>query len=212
MSRFFQLGDDSFHYLLSWLDLVCICRLDTAIGDEVERSLWLHSLHLMDSKAIDEYEHSNLSIKWLITRGARATRIRVRETDRECDRINDETFAGVGALLFQGNANDRNSILNAGCANTSMTRITESYRSDTRDITTHTNSYESIRQRGSHNLNLTSINLSGCQSISNEGLSAIAVGCHNLTSINLSRSPNISKSYISSFKKRYPRLGVKFER
>ena len=82
MSHFFQLGDDSFHYLLSWLDLVCIGRLDTAIGNEVERSLWLHILHMMDSKAFDEYEHSHSSIRWLITRGARATRIRVkRETN-----------------------------------------------------------------------------------------------------------------------------------
>ena len=156
MSRFIQLGDDSFHYLLSWLDLVCICRLDTAICNKVARSLWLHRLHMMDSKAVDEYEHSHSSIRWLITRGARATRIRVREIIRECDPINDETFAGLGAFLFQGgHTDDRNSILNIGCATTSMSRITESYRSDTRDITTDTNSFESIRPRGSHNLNLT---------------------------------------------------------
>ena len=58
MSRLFQLGDDSFHYLLSWLDLVCICELDIAIGNNDERLLWLHRLHTMDSKAVDEYERS----------------------------------------------------------------------------------------------------------------------------------------------------------
>ena len=92
MSLLFSLGNDSFHHLLSWLDLVCICKLDTAIGDQVERTLWLHSLHMMDSKAVDEYQHSHSSIKWLITRGARATRIQVK-TYR--DPINNETFAGV---------------------------------------------------------------------------------------------------------------------
>ena len=82
MSRLFQLCENSFHYLISWLDLVCICRLDTAIGNEVERSLWLHRLLMMDSKVVDEYKHSHSSIRWLITRGARATRIRVkRETN-----------------------------------------------------------------------------------------------------------------------------------
>ena len=134
MSRFSLLGDDSFHYLISWLDLVCICRLDTAIGNEVERSLWLHMLHMMDSTVVDEYEHSHSSIRWLITRGARATRIRVkRENKWECDPINDETFAGMDTLSSQGgHTDDRNSISNTGCTNTSMSRITESYRSDTR--------------------------------------------------------------------------------
>ena len=43
------------------------------------------------------------------------------------------TFAGVGALSSQeGHTDDSNSILSTGCANTSMSRITESYRSDTR--------------------------------------------------------------------------------
>ena len=78
MSRLFQLGDDSFHYLLSWLDLICICELDIAIGNNDERLLWLHSLHTMDSGLVDEYGHTHLSIRWLITRGARATRIRIR--------------------------------------------------------------------------------------------------------------------------------------
>ena len=36
MSRLFELGEDSFHHLLSWLDLVCLCKLDIAIGNEDE--------------------------------------------------------------------------------------------------------------------------------------------------------------------------------
>ena len=340
MSRLFQLGDDSFHYLLSWLDLVCVSKLDTAIGNKDERSLWLYSLYTMDSKAVDEYGHSHSSIRWLIRRGARATRIRIRHRNIEWNRITDETFAGVGILSSQGTHTDYiDCTLNTGCANTSMSRITKSHRSENHNFTTDPDPYSSVRPRSRQNLtsidlsncrnishgglsaiaegchdltwidlghcesmsdeglsaiaegchhlrsinlrschisdislsaiaqfchHLTSINLSNCDGISDEGLSAIAEGCHhltsinlthcigisdislsaiaegchnltsinlghcvsisveglsaiaegclNLTSINLSRSPNISKSYISSFKKRYPRLGVKLER
>ena len=99
MSRLFHVGDDNFQYLLSCLDFGCICQLDIAIGNADERLLWLHSLHRMDSKAVDEYEHSHSSISWLIRRGARATRIRIRGTKLERDRITDHTFAGVGNLF-----------------------------------------------------------------------------------------------------------------
>ena len=76
-------SDDNFHYLLSWLDVVCICKLDIAIGNAHERSLWLNSLHTMDSKAVDEYGHTPDSIRWLIRRGARTTRIRITRTRLE---------------------------------------------------------------------------------------------------------------------------------
>ena len=116
MSGLFELGDDSFHFLLSWLDFSCLCKLDIAIGNAYERLLWLHSLHMMDSKAVDEYKHTHSSIRWLIKRGARATRIRVRGPRLELDGITDQTFAGVGSL-FTSNADrdDRNSkLINGG--------------------------------------------------------------------------------------------------
>ena len=59
MSGLFELGDDSFHSFLSWLDFGCLCKLDIAIGNADERLLWLHSLHMMDSKAFDEYKHTH---------------------------------------------------------------------------------------------------------------------------------------------------------
>ena len=54
MSSLFDLSDDGFRHVLSWLDVGCICKLDIAIGNVDERLLWLHSLCTMDSKAIDE--------------------------------------------------------------------------------------------------------------------------------------------------------------
>ena len=75
MASLFDLSDDGFRYVLSWLDVGCICKLDVAIGNVDQRLMWLNSLYTMDSKAIDEYEHSNSSLRWLISRGARATKI-----------------------------------------------------------------------------------------------------------------------------------------
>ena len=96
MSRLFKLGDDDFRCLLSWLDIRSICCLDIAVGNKDERSIWLHSLHSIDSKAVDDYKHCHASIRWLILirwlvlRGARATSIN-----------HDGIFAGVGMLFSQ---------------------------------------------------------------------------------------------------------------
>ena len=197
MSRFFQLGHDSFHHLLSWLDLASICTLDTAIGSKDERSLWLHSLHTMDSKAVDEYGHSHLSIRWLISRGARATKITIRRRKVERDGVTNETFAGVGILSSQGtHTDDSDFTLNTDYANTSRSHIAEMYESKSCDITTDINMNVSVRPRSRDNL--TSIDLTGCQNISNEGVTAIAEGCHKLTSINLSGCSNISNVVLST--------------
>ena len=59
VSCLFELDNDSFHNLLSWFDLVCICMLDIAIGNIDERFSWLRSLHTMDTKVVNEYEHSH---------------------------------------------------------------------------------------------------------------------------------------------------------
>ena len=53
MSRLFELGEDVFVSLLSWLDIRSICSLDTAVGNKDERLMWLQSLHSIDSKSIE---------------------------------------------------------------------------------------------------------------------------------------------------------------
>ena len=75
MSHLFELGDNAFVSLLTWLDFGSICSLDTAVGNKDDRLMWLHRLHMMDSKAVDEYKHCHSSIMWLIMRGARATSV-----------------------------------------------------------------------------------------------------------------------------------------
>ena len=197
MFRLFQLSDDNFHYLLSWLDVVCICKLDIAIGNAHERSLWLNSLHTMDSKAVDEYEHNHDSIRWLIRRGARATRIRIRRTIRELDRITDQTFGGMcGSFTSNADTDGRNDSLQNRGAVTLQSHSAVRERLRNRDITTDTSTFTFVSSQGCPYL--ASIDLSLCTSISDIGVSALAEGCHQLTSIDLYSCHRISDIGLSA--------------
>ena len=170
VSCLFELDDDSFHNLLSWLDLVCICMLDIAIGYTDERLLWLRSLHTIDTKAIDEYYHSHSSIRWLIMRGARATRIRISGSTFERDRITNETFEGVGIQSTQNaDKDDSNYIVNPRLLHPLKSHSTVRNRLRNRDITTDANKGAPVKPRGCHGL--TSIDLGCCRRISDIGVS-----------------------------------------
>ena len=188
-----ELSEESFSYLLSWLDLVCLSKLDVAIGNTDERLLWLRSLRTMDSKAFDAYEHSHSSLRWLIRRGARATRIRILGTELERDRITDQTLAGVGSL-FTTNAHNRNFDNDGAGTFNSHSAVGDRLRN--RDITIETNTCTLVRRWGYHQL--TSIDLSCCRHISDIGVSALAEGCHSLTSINLRHCNRVSDIGVSA--------------
>ena len=191
MSRLFKFGDDAFVSLLSWLDVGSICSLDTAVGNKAERLMWLHSLHTIDSKAIDKYEHCHLSIMWLIKRGARATIIRTRRSNRTSDRqITDMTFAGVGLLCTQ----------NVDSVNQGFWRWL-GMECDT------SNGFDEAVFIRRHGLSqVTSIDLNHCHQISDIGVSAIAQGCPLLTSINLERCESISDVGVSAIAQGCPLL------
>ena len=196
MFRLFQLSNDSFHFLLTWLDLVCLCKLDIAIGNAYERSLWLHSLRTMDSKAVDEYEHIHDSIRWLISRGASATRIRIRGTSHARDRITDQTFAGLRIYsTSKTDTDDRNYNLNNVGAGTLKSHSTVRDRLRNRDITTQRSTCASVKLQDCRDL--VSINLSYCDRISDIGISTLAVCCPLLISIDLTRCSSISDVGVS---------------
>ena len=152
MSSLFDLSDDGFRHVLSWLDVGCICKLDIAIGNVDERLLWLHSLQTMDSKAVDEHEHSHSSLRWLISRGAKATEIRTKRTDLVSDRITDQTFTGIGLLCVQN--------VDTGNADGILIHSDARYSSRNREIKADTNRVVSVRPRSCRHL--ISINLSDC--------------------------------------------------
>ena len=193
MSLLFKLDDDAFVSLLSWLDIGSICSLDTAVGNKNERLMWLRSLHSIDSKAIDEYGHCHLSIKWLITRGARATSIRASRSNLKSpsDRqITDMTFAGVGILSTQNV-----DLVNQGFLSWLGMRC---------DTSSGLDKGEYIRTQGlSH---VTSIDLLNCHQLSDTGVSAIAQGCPLLTSIDLGYCESISDIGVSAIAQGCPLL------
>ena len=169
MSRLFQLGEDGFLHILSWLDMRSIGFLDIAVGNKEERSLWLHSLNMMDSKAVDKCKHSRSSIRWLIVRGAKHSHLASNH------QITDEIFGGVGNLPTQNRDSVKRGVL-------TLLRSFGNYILRNRRIK-HRN--HCIRMQG--NPHLKSISLDDCD-ISDVGLSIIAQCCPNLTSIDLRRT------------------------
>ena len=199
MSHLFALGDDAFRHILGWIDLPSICYLDTAVGNAVERRLWLQSLHTMDSDAVDDHEHCHLSIRWLLGRGARTTRIRITKDYQKAtgkqfkDQIDDSTFVGMDAYYTQCIDSVRGGLLlNSRVPDTVDTVESGSGTSTSLSNDTLCNfdgtivpniGFAVVSQGYSH---LASIDLSGCVFISDISMIAIAQGCPNLTSVNFS--------------------------
>ena len=212
MSCLFQLGDDGFRSVLSWLDFASICYLDIAVGNKAERLLWLHSLHTIDSAAIDGYEHCHSSIRWLITRGARTTRIQVRRIvttsqGEKNDTINDLTFASVDFICaWMANYLNKGCVLNTDETETetpkSSGKILESDLSSAsskcRGVTNSAECSVPIRIQGClYMTSVTSIDLYNCN-VSDIRMSTIAQSCPQLTSINLHCCKKITNVGVSS--------------
>ena len=225
MSRLLRLGGDSLNSLLSWLDLRSICYLDIAVGNVDERLLWLHSLQTIDSQAVEEYEHVHASIRWLIIRGARTSRIRVRRFQNGSDIITDETFAGMGNLSVYVVRSkklaivQRNVLRRIFCFNLRRREITTTNGPDTiisvgvpgcphlkhidipgpDDMSCSDRvtdiGLSSIVQACPH---LESINLCAWQTISDIGISALVQGCPALSMINLTLCSSISDIAVSA--------------
>ena len=193
MSRLFQLHDDVFRRLFSWLDFCSLRFFDIAVGNVDERLFWLHSLHTIDSKAVDEYGHCHSSIRWLIKRGARTSTIRVRRNMLNSNQITDLTFAGVGVLSARNENFDVGDFLfNAGGVATSIGGIEMATKVS--GAIPRNCGFANDAVIGVSNVcpNLTSIDLSHCEYLSDTGVSAIAQGCPHLTTINFARCHRIS--------------------
>ena len=203
MSCLFQLGDGVFLYLLSWLDIDSIRTLDIAIGNAEERLLWLRSLHMIDSKAIDEYEHCHSSIRWLIMRGARVTRIRAKNLRYGSNqKITDQTIIGVDILPAR-NVNLVDGIFlsssQINCETTNDVGVGVPVKKQLNSQLTAIDLSECMRITDAGVLaiaqncpHLTSLDLSNNFVLSDIGLSAIAESCHHLTSIGLFNIWNLS--------------------
>lgn len=92
-SCLFSVGGYSFKDISTWLDLCSVGNLDSAMANGQDRSAWLESLTAMDTKAADKLEHSHSSLRWLIERGVRSTRINIKVSATNV--IKEETFHGM---------------------------------------------------------------------------------------------------------------------
>lgn len=65
-------------FISSWLDLRSFVTLDIAVSNHAKRTFWEILLPALQINAIDDWAHNSSSLKWLIKRGLRATRLDVK--------------------------------------------------------------------------------------------------------------------------------------
>ena len=198
----FGASDNWLPYLTSWLDFRSVGCLDTAIGHKQDRSTWLTCLRAMDTTAIDEHEHSCSSLRWVVERGIRVKRIKIRESSR--NEIVPETFDGLYApsllsLDLHGCINVTDvviSSLSVGCSELQEIIVSECTRIGDAGIVAVAD----------HCPKLCVINLSNCQNITDAGIIVLAHGCPQLSSIDLSSCHDITDAGMIALAQGCPQL------
>ena len=204
-SSLFQLSEDEFHSILSWLDFGGICRLDVAIGNIAERLLWLKCLGNINNKAINEYQYCHSSIRWLVTRGTRTTSIQMEYFQHNRMKLNDETFLDLdGPSIESLHRNGLNyyilpngrAHIPASCSLKQTKRLSDLLSITLRDINMISDFSISCIAKSCHSL--TSINLNDCVRLTDTCLESIAQGCPHLSSLTLHRLQNVTDNGLSA--------------
>ena len=91
----FKAGDDSVIPILSYLSIVNICRLDTALTNAAARVNWLRILRRKNHRTINNHKHSNRSIIWLVERGISPEYLEIDGTINISNRMNGVAFLGL---------------------------------------------------------------------------------------------------------------------
>ena len=71
--------DLSMLFLSEWIDYRSMVTLDVAITNHRTRILWLQRLRSISGGDVNNYMHSDSSMRWLIRRGIKASMIRMNE-------------------------------------------------------------------------------------------------------------------------------------
>ena len=199
----FQFGDDYFQLFCSWLSIKSISDLDVAISNGDDRPVWLKYLGIIDADSINEYsQHCHDSIRWLITRGIRTTRI---NWSPRMGTINDTTFIGFGSPSKHLNRDN----MTENCLGTGGFSMVDCVSLDFTGADICTDKIIKDIARGCPQLNtillgnnedltdeslielarwcpqIHTIDLSHISKITGGGLSALARGCCQMQSINL---------------------------
>ena len=216
---FLRLEIQQIPFICVWLDVQNFGVLDIAVSSNSARELWLAMLRSISWKAIDAWQHSHSSMKWVILRSISITQILVNLKHRDEKRVSDLTFEAVGVNRGQkscGEGQSGDSMLSiweerkylksvnlSGCHG--ITDMVVSVLGDgcgqlqTIDLSC----CDAITDMGVSALGcgcgqLLSINLNGCQGITDMGLSALGDGCGQLQSIDLRYCPLITDMGVSA--------------
>ena len=153
-SLLFGANDDWMTSLLTYLSIEDICQLDVAVSDTTSRVTWLGILCMTNHYTIDEYSHSNQSIRWLVKREMRLKKLTVRGGDYGGEIVYGETLLGL---------------------NLSSLQYVSFY-----DCRIGENEVLLIAHGCPH---LVEIRLSGCDAVTDESMIELVEYCHELISI-----------------------------
>ena len=186
--------DLSMLFLSEWIDYRSMVTLDVAITNHRTRILWLQRLRSISGGDVNNYMHSDLSMRWLIRRGLKPCTTRMNVKCKGS--ITDSTFEGIDAASL------RHVSLN-GCdliTDTCISVIAHGCRLlQSIDLTGCRRVTDvGVSAVGNGCPVLQSIDLSGCDNVTDVGVSAVGDGCPLLQSINLSRCRSVTDVGVSA--------------
>jgi hypothetical protein len=149
---------------------------DISMSCRKERAAFLRCLAAMNGNALDQYENSHASIRWMTRRRIRATGLRIKESKRHD--IRDETFEGAFSTILRS--------VDLG----SCPQITDA-------------SMIALSQGRPH---LHTIDLSRCDKLSDASMIALSQGCPHLHTIDLYRCDQITDAGMIALSQGCPHL------
>ena len=129
-----------------------LANLDIAVSSKASRPYWMMLLHSLRGGIIDDWCHSISSLMWLAKRGIHATRVQM-----QLEYVDAWRVRGCYLLLLE--TDDIEHLGLNGCCNLTDQCIT--------DMVDRCHK-------------LTSINLQGCNQVTDTGASALVTGCDQL--------------------------------
>ena len=174
----FKTTTDSITSILSYMSMVNICRLDTAVTNTASRAIWLSILRGTSHHSINNHKHSHGSIRWLVERDISPEYLETNGKECIACKINGDALLGldVSSLrivsLCQCNIRDKDVLrIAGGCPSLTDIRLGNCH-----DITD-----ASMIALARCCRQLIFIDIGGCSNITDRGLTAYADACRNVS-------------------------------
>ena len=178
-SYLFKASNDCMILILSYLSMKDICQLDIAVTNTTARVIWLSSLEVTNHHTINEYTHSNGSIRWLVGRGIRLVSLKVKNV--RCF-THSSALLGLNVSLLRDVTFSKSNI---GDEEVIMLAHESPYLSDIclYDCQRVTNA--GVIALAKSCVHLLEIDIGNCMKITDDGLVAFTSGCSNVRTANL---------------------------